>query len=108
MPSALENLKNADRELLLLSNALPNLDLSLDYSLRRFFHSKAQSARAMALHMSGLPAFSQPAPWHRAWQIALGHSRCLYAIIPLFSCFSNCEERIIFSGARRLPAFKRG
>ena len=37
MPSALENLKNADRELLLLINALPNLDLSLDYSLRRFF-----------------------------------------------------------------------
>ena len=37
MPSALANLKDAERELLVLRNALPNLDLSLDHCLRVFF-----------------------------------------------------------------------
>lgn len=37
MPTPLENLKKADHELLLLINALPNLDLSLDHRLRVFF-----------------------------------------------------------------------
>lgn len=37
MPTPLENLTNAARELLLLRNALPNLDLSLDHRLRMFF-----------------------------------------------------------------------
>ena len=37
MPSALDTLKNAERELPLLLNALPNLDLSLDHRLRMFF-----------------------------------------------------------------------
>lgn len=37
MPTALENLKNAERDLLVLVNALPGLDLSLDHRLRVFF-----------------------------------------------------------------------
>ena len=37
MPTPLENLTNAAHELLLLRNALPNLDLSLDHRLRMFF-----------------------------------------------------------------------
>ena len=37
MPSALDTLKNAERDLRLLLNALPNLDLSLDHRLRVFF-----------------------------------------------------------------------
>ena len=37
MPTPLENLTNAEHELLLLFNALPNLDLSLDHRLRVFF-----------------------------------------------------------------------
>ena len=37
MPTPLENLKNAEHELLLLRNAWPNLDVSLDHRLRVFF-----------------------------------------------------------------------
>ena len=37
MPAPLENLTNAEHELLVLFNALPNLDLSLDHRLRVFF-----------------------------------------------------------------------
>ena len=37
MPTPRENLTNAEHELLLLRNALPNLDLSLDHRLRVFF-----------------------------------------------------------------------
>ena len=36
MPTALENLKNAERDLLVLVNALPGLDLSLDHRLAVF------------------------------------------------------------------------
>lgn len=44
----------------------------------------------------------------RAWQIGLGHSRALYAIIPPFSCF--CALRAVHPFFRRPPPaciFKR-
>ena len=52
MPTPLENLNNAQRELLLLTHALPDLARSLDHRLQRFFPHLRQDTRTDDLFLN--------------------------------------------------------